>query len=880
MLDTDTKRRIDTARDILVGKVPDPKSQVEQITIALIYKFMDDMDAEAVELGGKRKFFTKEFARYGWAKLMGSGLGGHELLALYAEGITKMPENPGIPPLFRDIFKNAYLPYRDPETLKAFLKIINEFTYDHSERLGDAFEYLLSVLGSQGDAGQFRTPRHIIDFIVSIVDPKKNETVLDPACGTAGFLISSYKHILKANSRPSVSGTGSPTASVNTLTPDDRGRLAKNFKGYDISPDMVRLSLVNLYLHGFTDPHIYEYDTLTSEERWNEFADVILANPPFMSPKGGIKPHKRFSIQAKRSEVLFVDYMAEHLTPTGRAGIIVPEGIIFQSQDAYKSLRKMLVENSLVAVISLPAGCFNPYSGVKTSILILDKALAKKATGVAFFKVENDGFGLGAQRRAFDKNDLPQVEAELAAYIQSLRTGTRIPFEMATGLIVPKEKIAANGDYNLSGERYREGTISTSNYPLVPLSQVARVKNGFAFKSEEYVKEGIRVIRIKNVQKGEVIDDDPKFVSSERLNEFADFALEVDDILMSLTGNVGRVGRLKKEQEPAVLNQRVAHIQPIDTSLCVPEFLFALLNTDKFESDATAGSGGVAQANLSSRWVSDYEIPLPPLELQKEIVAEIEGYQKVINGARAVLDHYRPHIPIHPDWPMVDVGDLCDMIQYGLSVPLKVEGKGFKTFRMNELVEGKCVDRGDMKCADISGEEFEKYRLKRGDILFNRTNSFEHVGRTGIFDLDGEYCFASYLIRLSIKKGKADPFYVNAFMNSDSFQQGIKKFASRAIGQSNINATNLAAYPIPLPPLAAQQAIVAEIEAEQALVAANRELITRFEKKIQATLARIWGEETPANGKVVPMPEELMAVAEDPTPYRVSAEKPKRIASK
>ena len=349
MLDTDTKRRIDTARDILVGKVPDPKSQVEQITIALIYKFMDDMDAESEELGGKRKFFTKEFARYGWAKLMSPGLGGHEMLGLYAEGITKMPENPGIPLLFRDIFKNAYLPYRDPETLKAFLKIIDEFSYDHSERLGDAFEYLLSVLGSQGDAGQFRTPRHIIDFMVEVIDPKKTETVLDPACGTAGFLISSYKHILKANT---------DAKGHSKLTPDEKGRLAKNFKGYDISPDMVRLSLVNLYLHGFTDPHIYEYDTLTSEERWNEFADVILANPPFMSPKGGIKPHKRFSIQAKRSEVLFVDYMAEHLTPSGRAGIIVPEGIIFQSQTAYKDLRKMLVENSLVAVVSLPAGCF------------------------------------------------------------------------------------------------------------------------------------------------------------------------------------------------------------------------------------------------------------------------------------------------------------------------------------------------------------------------------------------------------------------------------------------------------------------------------------------------------------------------------------------
>ena len=351
MLDTDTKRRIDTARDILVGKVPDPKSQVEQITIALIYKFMDDMDAEAEELGGKRKFFAGKFARFGWAKLMRSGLGGHETLALYGEGIASMTENPGLPPLFRDIFKNAYLPYRDPETLKAFLKVIDEFAYDHSERLGDAFEYLLSVLGSQGDAGQFRTPRHIIDFIVALLDPRKHETVLDPACGTAGFIISAYKHIQRANTDARGHGT---------LTPDERARLAKNLKGYDISPDMVRLSLVNLYLHGFTAPQVFEYDTLTSEERWNEHADVILANPPFMTPKGGIKPHKRFSIQAKRSEVLFVDYMAEHLTPNGRAGIVVPEGIIFQSQSAYVALRKMLVDSALVAVISPPRRMLQP----------------------------------------------------------------------------------------------------------------------------------------------------------------------------------------------------------------------------------------------------------------------------------------------------------------------------------------------------------------------------------------------------------------------------------------------------------------------------------------------------------------------------------------
>lgn len=247
MLDVSTRRRIETARDILVGKVPDPKSQVEQITIALIYKFMDDMDAESEELGGKRKFFAGEFAKYGWARIMHGGLSGHETLNLYAEAIVRIPDNPGVPKLFRDIFNNAYLPYRDPETLRAFLKVIDEFSYDHSERLGDAYEYLLSILGSQGNAGQFRTPRHIIDFIVEVLEPRKNESILDPACGSAGFLISSYKHILKSNR---------DKKGNSTLTADEKKWLADHITGYDIDPLMVRLGLVNLYLHGFADPHI------------------------------------------------------------------------------------------------------------------------------------------------------------------------------------------------------------------------------------------------------------------------------------------------------------------------------------------------------------------------------------------------------------------------------------------------------------------------------------------------------------------------------------------------------------------------------------------------------------------------------------------------
>lgn len=199
MLDTTTKKRKDDCRDILVGKLPDPKAQIEQITIGLIYKFMDDMDKEAIELGGNAKFFSDGYEKYSWDSLFDSRVSAVEMLGLYSDAIISVDKNPNIPQLFRDIFKNAFLPYRDPETLKLFLKTIGEFEYTHSEKLGDAFEYLLSVMGSQGDARQFRTPRHIIDFLVAAVDPGKTDTILDPACGTAGFLISAFKYIKEKN---------------------------------------------------------------------------------------------------------------------------------------------------------------------------------------------------------------------------------------------------------------------------------------------------------------------------------------------------------------------------------------------------------------------------------------------------------------------------------------------------------------------------------------------------------------------------------------------------------------------------------------------------------------------------------------------------------
>jgi type I restriction enzyme M protein len=831
MLDSETKRRIDAARDILVGKVPDPKSQVEQITIALIYKFMADMDAEAEEMGGRRSFFAGDFSRYAWSTLMRSGLGGHETLSLYAEAINRMTENKALPSLFRDIFKNAYLPYRDPETLRAFLKIIDDFTYDHSEKLGDAFEYLLSVLGAQGDAGQFRTPRHIIDFMVEVIDPKKDETVLDPACGTAGFLISAYKHILRQNT---------DAKGRSTLTPEEKGRLARQFKGYDISPDMVRLSLVNLYLHGFADPHIFEYDTLTSEERWNEYADVILANPPFMSPKGGIKPHKRFSIQAKRSEVLFVDYMAEHLTPKGRAAIVVPEGIIFQSQTAYRDLRKMLVETSLVAVISLPAGCFNPYSGVKTSILVLDKSLARQASTVAFFRVENDGFGLGAQRRAIDKNDLPQVQADLAAYLDALRSKAPTDKLAPTiGLIVPKEKIAANGNYNLSGERYREGVERASSYPNVRLEDVAKVTSGnSAPQGDEYFTGGdAAFIRTSDV--GAVHLSDNFVGSADKVNAkaIAELRLELfpsGTILFPKSGASTFLNHRVVTGAPAYVSSHLACII-CDKSKALPKFVYHLL----CRVDARDITPDQAYPSLRLSEIGAIQIPLPPLEVQKEIVAEIEGYQRVIDGARAVVDNYRPYIPIDPDWPMVRLADVCETITDGDHQPPPKANEGVPFVTITNIGDDHELDF--TKTFFVPDSYYENLgsarKPRKGDILYSVTGSY---GIAVMVRSDRRFCFQRHIaiIRPASELNNA---YLHSLLSSPFMLQQAHA-AATGVAQKTVSLNSLRNFQIPLPPLATQQTIVAEIEAEQALVAANRELITRFEQKIQATLARVWGD--------------------------------------
>lgn len=814
MLNSETKRKIDYLRNSLVGKIPVPSVQIEQITLGLIYKFMSDIDEQNEELGGK-SFFSGEYKKYSWRNIMDPSLAGHERVLLYSEGLEKMSHNDKIPQLFRDIFKGAYLPFKDTAVLSLFLKGINEFKYENSEELGDAFEYLLSTAASQGDAGQFRTPRHIIDFIVEVVDPQKEDRILDPACGTAGFLVSAYKHILKKNIDKKSGRPGS------SLSATERKKLTKNIVGYDISHEMVRLSLVNLYLHGFAEPNIYEYDTLSSLERWDDSFDCLLANPPFMTPKGGIQPHNRFPIQSKRAEVLFVDYITEHLSSNGKAGIIVPEGIIFQSGNTYKQLRKMLVEDGLWAVVSLPQGVFNPYAGVKTSILFYDNNITKKVKEILFVKIENDGFDLGAQRRPIDKNDLPQTISVLQKYKRAIYEDKKFKLsakEENYANIVKKEKISENEEYNLSAEGYKENNTITKSLSYGVVWPTAKLGDVIEFLSKSRRKAG------DGLEKGVY----PFFTSSPTQDKWLDVADYKEEAIILGTGGSASVHIAKNFSTSAdvfVIKGK---------EMIINKYLYHCLK-NKVEI-LKAGFRGAGLKHLSKEYLKAIKIPLPPIEVQKEIVIELDGYQRIIDGSKQVLDNYKPIIKIDPKWEVVDLEKACEIKRGKFS---------FRPRNSAHLYGGKYpfIQTGNVVKADGGSILYTQTLNDKGlavSKLFRPTivliTIAANIGDTAI--LDYEACFPDSVVAL-IPKDNVNPYYLELIMRTK--KRHLNDIAPQA-AQKNINIEILKKIRIPLPPVEVQKEIIARIENEQKIVGFNREIIKLFEQKIKEKISELWGE--------------------------------------
>ena len=350
----------------------------------------------------------------------------------------------------------------------------------------------------------------------------------------------------------------------------------------------------------------------------------------------------------------------------------------------------------------------------------------------------------------------------------------------------------------------------------VKIGDACDILNGFAFKSDKYVEKGIRIIRIANVQKGFIEDNVPTFYPMDSTG-LEKYMLNEDDLLMSLTGNVGRVALLQKEMLPAALNQRVACLR-LKTDRITKGFLFHILNSDFFEQQCVLASNGVAQKNMSTEWLKDYEIPLYSIQEQMKITDILDKTKRIIvekNNELSALNElikarfvemFGDPVTNPMGWEVVTIREVVTEVRYGTSKPAVENGK-YPYLRMNNLTVDGRLDLNDLKYIDIPKDEVEKCIVRKGDILFNRTNSIELVGKTAVFDLADDMVIAGYIIRVRLNE-KILPEVLAQYMNLEALKNIFRSMAKGAVNQANINAQELQNVKVYIPDMKLQKQFI------------------------------------------------------------------------
>jgi type I restriction enzyme M protein len=449
-LTPDMRRSIEQIRDYLFGGgYPDPVSNAEQLSFLFFFYLVEGIDAEnQARAKVLKQPYTSMFSgewilknplnatakgqtsipreRFRWS-VWATGLSGETLVRFVRDEVFAFIEEVAGRSAV-NFMRGARLVIDEPTVLTQVVTLVDGLRLDRADAdtKGDLFEHVLKQIKQAGELGQFRTPRHVIRSIVEIIDPKIGETIYDPAAGTAGFLVAAYNHIRLANSsqagtqhvemdgKTQVRGLGDQLSSAQISVLQN-----KTFYGNDVDPKMVRLATMNLTLRGLPNVRIQLRNVLTTtqdNERKNELDlpeegyHVVLANPPFSGrvDKDRIVDDVKVGTTTA-TELLFLKYMLDSLRPGGRCGVVVPEGVLFGSTGAHKELRRQLIENNRVeAVLSLPGGVFQPYSGVKTSVLFFRKG--GSTDQVLFLHADNDGYKLDANHDvAIAQDDMPQL---------------------------------------------------------------------------------------------------------------------------------------------------------------------------------------------------------------------------------------------------------------------------------------------------------------------------------------------------------------------------------------------------------------------------------------------------------------------------------------
>lgn len=465
MMTGELRSRIDRLwEEFWTGGITNPLTVIEQITFLMFARLLDmteQRNERKAGLSGKDfpRLFSPDQQHLRWSQF--KNLGAAQMLPLVRDQVfPHFRATTFDGPTFSEYMKDTQLLIQKQGLLVSAVNMIDALPLGNSDIKGDLYEYLLSKLTTAGINGQFRTPRHIIRFMVELLEPTPQETVGDPACGTGGFLVGAMDYLLEKYTSLQgvlVGEDGSKTFTGDLLEPY-RDHVGKGmFHGFDFDSTMLRIASMNLILHGVDNPNVNYQDTLSNSfpEKFPGHArdamDVILANPPFKGSLdyGDVHPSLLAKVKTKKTELLFVALILRMLKLGGRSATIVPDGVLFGSSTAHMALRKLLLdENQLEAVISLPSGVFKPYAGVSTAILVFTKG--GRTDNVFFYDVQADGFSLDDRRNPIKDNDLPDALARWKA-----RDLAKDTDRTAKTFFVSAAEIRAQ-KYDLSLSRYRE----------------------------------------------------------------------------------------------------------------------------------------------------------------------------------------------------------------------------------------------------------------------------------------------------------------------------------------------------------------------------------------------------------------------------------------
>ena len=710
-----------------------------------------------------------------------------------------------------------------------------------SDVKGDAFEYFLKASTStKNDLGEYFTPRHIVKTMVRLVNPQIGEKIYDPFCGTGGFLIESFRYIYNNMAR----------------TDANLALLRENTVYGNEITNTARITKMNMILAGDGHSNIEMKDSLANpvdgtetyiDERGkvhHRGFDIVLANMPYSQKT---KYGSLYDLPSTNGDSICVQHCMKAINsaaPNGRMALVVPEGFLFR-KDLTKTREYLLDHCQLQSIISLPQGVFLPYTGVKTDIIYATKVNQKVKSSVRkksfwYFDVKSDGYTLDNHRRKLDSpSDLSKYEEYRKLDEDQANDMLKVGFE-----VIPLSKVRQNSSI-LVGSRYRTQTEKSTKYPLVSL----RDENYFQICSggtpsstvPEYWNGDINWITLADLPADDFVTEiktTQRTISEQGLNNSNAKLLPKNTVVVSTRATIGRVGIARTE---LATNQGFKNIIVRRPDEILPEYVAYIL-TSQTDFMMRLASGATFK-EISKENFCTIQIPILPIEQQRQLVLDIAGYRKVITGAQAIVNGYRPHLPRLADVATKTLDEIATFR------PAKDEIKNLPSD-----TDVSFVPMASLNTFDESFEATETRKLgdvssgftyfKNNDILLAKISPCFENGKAGIArGLKNGVGFGSteYIV-IRADTSVVYPEWIFYYINTREFIDGGRPYMTGTAGQQRIDINYVKQYQIPVPSLEEQKKLLDEIHCEQALFEPSKKIINVFSAKINARIKEIWGE--------------------------------------